>query len=117
MTEHLVAAAYTLTGGRLTATAAALVSMGSLVLGGLALARPGRSRRPVSALVAGAAGLLTGAFVLAVADGGPGSGSGVVGAYAAVAFGLIGAGLGGLALSRSRRANPTHAGTKPRAPR
>ena len=55
------------------------------------------------ALVAGVAGVLVGALVVATADGGPGTGNGIVGGYAALALGLIAALLGGLAFARSRR--------------
>jgi uncharacterized protein DUF6223 len=41
---------------------------------------------------------------LAVATGGPGSGNGVIGGAAAFVLGLAGIVLGGLTLSRSRRA-------------
>jgi hypothetical protein len=51
---------------------------------------------------AGVAGTLVGILVLAIADGGPGTGNGVVGGYAGVLFGLIAVLLGGLALLRSR---------------
>lgn len=99
--------ASTMTGDRIVATAAALVALAGAVTGALVLARAARrggNRRPLFALAAGAVGVLTGALVLATADGGPGTGNGVVGGYAAVAFGLIAALLGGLAIARSRRA-------------
>ncbi|WP_250029375.1 DUF6223 family protein [Paractinoplanes maris] len=99
----LLAASYALTGGRLLATTAALLAVAGVALGASALARPGGRRRAAAALTAGTIGALAGAVVIAVADGGPGSGSGVVGGWAALAFGLIAAGLGGLALARLRR--------------
>ncbi|MFF8999765.1 DUF6223 family protein [Streptomyces achromogenes] len=40
---------------------------------------------------------------LAVADGGPGTGSGVTGGAMALVLGLTGTALGGLALTRARR--------------
>ncbi|WP_449341999.1 DUF6223 family protein [Streptomyces aurantiogriseus] len=40
---------------------------------------------------------------LAVADGGPGTGNGVIAGAMALALGLIGTALGGLALTRARR--------------
>ena len=47
--------------------------------------------------------VVNGGLVLAVANGGPGAGNGVVGGAAALVLGLIGMVLGGLALARSRR--------------
>jgi hypothetical protein len=41
------------------------------------------------ALAAGVVGAVVGMLVLATADGGPGTGNGVVGGYAGVMFGLI----------------------------
>ncbi len=48
--------------------------------------------------------MVVGGLVVATADGGPGTGNGIVGGFAALAIGLIAAILGGLALARSRRA-------------
>jgi hypothetical protein len=98
--------AYAVTGGRLVASVAALVALAGAVVGGLALARSaGRAARTraIVAVVAGSIGVFGGGVVVAVADGGPGSGSGVVGGFAALLFGLIATGLGGLVLARSRR--------------
>ncbi|MEP6986391.1 MAG: DUF6223 family protein [Chloroflexota bacterium] len=55
------------------------------------------------ALVAGLIALVNGWLVLAVANGGPGTGHGVVGGAAATVLGLIDVVIGGLALARSRR--------------
>jgi hypothetical protein len=96
----------TLTLDRAVATVAALVALAGAIVGGITLARStgsGVTRRPFVALAAGVAGTLVGILVLATADGGPGTGNGVVGGYAAVMFGLIAVLLGGLALRRSRR--------------
>src|SRR5689334_4848724 len=98
MTDHEIAAAYTFTTGRTLATTAALIALAGVVLGCRALARPGR--RHTAALTTSLVGLLAGILVVALADGGPGSGSGVVGGYVALALGLVGTGLGGLALVR-----------------
>jgi hypothetical protein len=102
--------AYTLTADRVVATAAAVVALAAAIIGGLALLRPiGRSRKRTSivALVTGMAGIVVGGLVVATADGGPGTGNGIVGGYAALAFGLIGVVLGGLALTRTRAAART----------
>ncbi|MEU4622049.1 DUF6223 family protein [Actinoplanes sp. NPDC023801] len=96
--------ASTMTSDRAVATASAIVALAGAVLGGLALLRPtgGNPRRAVAALGAGLLGAVAGVWVLATADGGPGTGNGVVGGYAGVAFGLIAVLLAGLALTRSR---------------
>jgi len=105
MTVHLLSAAY-LTPGRLWSLIAALVGVIGVVAGGLALARSrsGDTRRgAVVALAAGLLGMAGGAFVVAAAKGGPGTGYGIVGGFLALVVGLVAAALGGLALSRSRR--------------
>lgn len=101
--------AYTLTAARLWATSAALLGLVGAVIGGLALARSvrrigngGRKGANV-ALVSGLVAMVGGALNLAVADGGPGTGNGVVGGALALVVGLIAMVLGGLALARSRR--------------
>jgi hypothetical protein len=101
--------AYTLTAARLWATAAALVGLVGAIIGGLALARSvrrignGGRKRAVVALVAGLIAMVGGAVNLAVADGGPGTGNGVVGGALALVLGLLGLVLGGLVVARSRR--------------
>jgi uncharacterized protein DUF6223 len=54
-------------------------------------------------LVTGLLAVVNGGLLLAIANGGPGTGNGVVGAAGAVVLGLIAMVLGGLALARSRR--------------
>jgi len=54
-------------------------------------------------LVAGLIAVANGGLVLALANGGPGSGNGVVGGAGALVLGMIALALGGLALTRSRR--------------
>ncbi|GAB2932796.1 DUF6223 family protein [Streptomyces mayteni] len=99
----------TLTAARLWATAAALLALVGVVAGALALARAvrrignGGTRGAVTALVAGLVAAVGGALNLAVADGGPGTGNGVVGGAAALVSGLVAAVLGWLALARSHR--------------
>ncbi|MGV9770588.1 DUF6223 family protein [Streptosporangium sp. NPDC003464] len=93
---------------RIWASVAALVALGGVVIGWLALRsvrRIGDSGRKgaIAALVTGLTGGLNGAVKLAVADGGLGTGNGVFGAALALVLGLVGAVLGGLALARSRR--------------
>ncbi|GIE77329.1 hypothetical protein Aph02nite_32790 [Actinoplanes philippinensis] len=94
----------TLTVDRAVATLAAVVALAGVVTGWRAHSRAaaGRSRNSLIALAAGAAGLIAGVWVLATADGGPGTGNGVVGGYAGVLFGLVAVALGGTARARSR---------------
>ena len=100
---------YGLTPRRLWATTAAVLALGSVVIGGLALQRSvdiSTGKRRMAAVVALAAGgiaAVNGGLNLATAKSGPGSGNGVVGAAAALVLGLIAMVLGGLALTRSRR--------------
>ncbi|MGW4833537.1 DUF6223 family protein [Amycolatopsis japonica] len=106
MTVHLLSAAY-LTPGRVWSLIAALVGVIGVVAGGLAVARSrsGDTRRgAVVALAAGLLGMAGGVYVVAAAKGGPGTGYGIVGGFLALVVGLIAAALGGVALSRSRRA-------------
>ncbi|RSN55208.1 hypothetical protein DMH01_33340 [Amycolatopsis sp. WAC 04182] len=100
-----IAAAY-LTSGRLWSLVAALVGVIGVVVGGLALARirSGNTRRGAFvALTAGLLGMAGGGYVVAAAEGGPGTGYGIVGGFVALVIGLLAAILGGLALSRARR--------------
>ncbi|WP_433461965.1 DUF6223 family protein [Spirillospora sp. CA-128828] len=101
--------AYSLTAARLWATSAALLGLVGAAIGGLALARSVRSignggRKGANlALVSGLITVVAGALNLAVADGGPGTGNGVVGGALALLLGLTAMILGGLVLARSRR--------------
>jgi hypothetical protein len=101
--------AYTLTAGRLWATLAALLGLVGAVIGGLAMARAARrignrgKQGATAALATGLIALVGGSVNLAVADGGPGTGNGVVGGAIAVLLGSIAMVLGGLVFARSRR--------------
>jgi hypothetical protein len=102
--------AYALTTGRLLSAVGALVALGGMAVGGLALARSaGRigsgngKKGAIVALVAGVIGIVLGGYVVAAAEGGAGTGYGIVGGFASLVFGLIATALGGLALARSRR--------------
>lgn len=95
---------------RLWATAAVLLALAGVVIGGLSLARAANRigtvssrRRAIAALAAGAIASINGGVNLAVANGGPGSGNGVIGGAAALVLGLVATTLGGLALTRSGR--------------
>ncbi|GAA2211460.1 hypothetical protein GCM10009850_069200 [Nonomuraea monospora] len=103
---HAPAGAYDLTSGRLWSLVAALVGVAGVVAGALALVRA--SRRPwrtgaVAALVAGLAGAVGGGLVVVAAEGGPGTGYGIVGGYIALVVGVAAMALGWLALARLRR--------------
>lgn len=104
-----VAAQTGMTSGRLGPTLVALVSLIAMAIGGAALARPtGRfgngGRGALVALGLGLISVVVGGVLAATADGGPGTGNGIVASFAAVVFGLVSIVLGGLALSRARRA-------------
>ena len=102
------AAVSAMSAGRLGSAVATLVGLIGVVVGGLALARSRRigtgneGRGAILALVAGLAGAAIGGLVVAAAEGGPGTGYGIVGGFVALAVGLIAMILGGLALARSR---------------
>lgn len=95
--------------GRLVPTVAAVVGLISVVVGGLALARSGRSgtgngrARAITALVAGLISVVVGGLHMAYSAGGLGTGNGLAGAVVALVAGLIGMVVSGLALARSRR--------------
>lgn len=101
-----------LTTRRLWATTSGLLALISVVIGGLALAFSTNHFGTVGrlgvivALAAGLVAVINGALVLAVANGGLGSGNGVVGGAAALVLGVIGIVTGGLALRGSRRRAP-----------
>jgi hypothetical protein len=92
----------TLTPGRLWASAAALLGLAGAVVGGRALARTGKGGA-VTALAAGVVSVVVGGLVVAAAEGGPGTGYGIVGGYAALVVGTVAVALGGLVLTRLRR--------------
>ena len=91
-----------LTAGRAWSVVGIAYGLAAVVIGGRALARFTR-RTAVVALVTGVAGASVGALVVAAAEGGPGTGYGIVGGYVALVVGVAGLLLGGLALSRARR--------------
>lgn len=103
MSGHgLVAAGYELGVGRTVPSLAAVVGLVSVVLAVAALLRRRRAAA-VAALVLGPVSALVGAVHGANAAGGLGTGNGLAGAVIAVLVGLIGTGLGGLAVVRARR--------------
>jgi len=106
---HLLAADAMST-GRLGASIACLIGLTGVIVGGVVLARPGRTSRAVVALAAGLIGLALGALVVATSDGGIGTGNGRGGAHVALMLGLIATVLGGLGLARARRKGGTATG-------
>ncbi len=109
VSEPAAATVYGLTPRRLWATTVAALGLVGAVIGGMALYRGARRignhgrNGAVAALVAGLIAAVSGGLNLAVANGGPGTGNGVVGGAAALVLGLIALTLGGLALVRYRR--------------
>lgn len=92
---------------RLWATGAAAAGLASAIAAGLACFRPagryGRTKLRFGAVSVGAVAAINGVLVLVFAEGGPGSGNGVVGGAAALVLGSAAVALSGLALARSRR--------------
>jgi len=90
--------------GRTIPSVAALLGLIGVVIAGLAFIRPGFRRMGVPlGIVLALVSLLVGGLHAAYAAGGVGTGNGLAGAFVAVALGLIGVILGGLALVRSRQ--------------
>jgi len=119
VSEPAATTVYGLTLRRLWASTAVGLALVGVVIGGLTLARrmnrfgittgttsaKAMAVRPLGAIVALAAGVIAavnGGLNLAVANGGPGTGNGVVGGAAALVLGLIAVAIGGVALARSR---------------
>lgn len=89
---------YGMTAGRAWSLVGAALGLTGVVLGVLAL--PGRRRLATVAVALGVGGALVGAVVVAAADGGPGTGYGIVGGYVSLVVGLVAAALAGLAMRR-----------------
>jgi hypothetical protein len=105
---YVYAAGYEIGSGRLVPSAAAVVGLVSVVIGGLAVARSGRTgngpaRAGALATVLGLIGASVGGLHAANSAGGLGTGNGLAGAVVAVVLGLIGMAVGGWVLARSRR--------------
>jgi FtsH-binding integral membrane protein len=92
---------YGVTYQRVWASIAAGVALASCVTGGVTLTRRA-PRLAIAAMIAGLIGAINGGLVLAVANGGPGSGNGVIGGAAAFVLGIAAVALGGFAVSRAR---------------
>jgi hypothetical protein len=96
---YVHAAGYEIGTGRLVPSAAAVLGLMSVVIGGLRRTRKGGAL----ALALGFAAASVGGLHAANAAGGLGTGNGLAGAVVAVVLGLIGMVAGGLALARTRR--------------
>jgi hypothetical protein len=109
VSEPATTTVYGLTPRRLWATTVAAMGLAGVVIGSLSLVRPaGRldtsgRRGAIIAVVAGLIAVVNGGLNLALANGGPGTGNGVIGGAAALVLGIIAVALGGLALTRRRR--------------
>lgn len=112
--------ASTLTMGRLWAAVAALLGLAGVVLGALAAARSRRGGagkgKTVVALAAGLVSAVVGTLVVAAAEGGPGTGYGIVGGYLAIGLGVVSVAFGGLVLVRARRTGSNRAPARDESP-
>jgi len=112
LTAAAAQATYGMTSGRVGPSVVAVLALVGAVAGVLAVRRgterPAR-RAGLLALVLGIVGSVAGAVFAVTADGGPGTGNGLVGAVVAVVLGLVGVVLGAKALARDRRAAPSQA--------
>jgi hypothetical protein len=110
VSEPAATTVYGLTPRRLWATAVDVLALVGVLIGGLALTgRVNRfgiassGRGAILAVVAGLIAAVNGGLNVAIANGGPGTGNGVVGGAAAFVLGLIAAIIGGIAVARGRR--------------
>jgi hypothetical protein len=91
-------------GGRIGPTIAALVGLAAVGIGWRTFRRHDRfSSSPTTVVGIGVATVVAGGVFLVLADGGPGTGNGVVGSSAAVTLGLVAVLLGVLARTRRGR--------------
>ena len=103
----MVIAAWELSAGRAWSLVGAALGIVGVVFGVSALAR---LRGALVAVALGTAGVVIGAVVVLMAEGGPGTGYGIVGGYVSAVVGLAGVVLGVLArrkgaLAAGRRAS------------
>lgn len=109
VSEPAATTVHGLTLRRLWATSVVTLAVVGVVIGGMAIYSRSRSignhgrRGAIVALLAGLVAAVNGGLNLVVANGGPGTGNGVVGGAAAFVLGLIAVGLGGMTVVRSRR--------------
>ncbi|XVV07394.1 DUF6223 family protein [Actinosynnema sp. CA-248983] len=96
---------YAFTAGRTWSLVGAGLGLVGVVIGALALVR--RGRWASIAVGAGVVGVGIGTWVVSAAEGGPGTGYGIVGGYIALVIGVVAIALGGLAVARSGRVATT----------
>ncbi|MFI6223392.1 DUF6223 family protein [Nocardia salmonicida] len=89
-----------MTTDRLVATSAAFLGLAAVILGGWAMAHTGNPARSFVAIGAGAVAAMVGVIGFVTADGGPGTGNGIVGAAIAIVLGLSAIALGTRARTR-----------------
>ena len=95
-------------GGRVGPTIAALVGLAAVVIGWRTFRHHDRfTSRPATVVGIGLATVVAGVAFLVLADGGPGTGNGVVGSSAAITLGLVAILLGALARTRREPAAST----------
>ncbi|NUT31980.1 MAG: hypothetical protein HOV79_02790 [Hamadaea sp.] len=106
----MAADVYTMSAGRVGAMVGGLTGLAGVIVGSLALARPGSrfgtatgSLGAIVALAAGIIALAVASVVVATSDAGIGTGNGRGGAYVGLVVGAISVVLGGVALVRFRR--------------
>lgn len=93
---------------RLWATAAMIFALAGVAMGGLSLRRSlgntdkARQRNSIIALILGVSAIMSGGLNLAMANGGPGSGNGVVGGAIAIVLGMLAIAMGGILQIRIR---------------
>jgi hypothetical protein len=97
----LLSAAYEMTAGRTWSLIGAGAGVFGVVMGVLALRR---ARSGLVATIAGGVAVLLGLVVVLMAEGGPGTGYGIVGGYVSLVVGVAAAVLGVLASRRAARA-------------
>jgi len=93
---------------RVWATAAMILALAGVTMGGLSLRRSlsntdkVKQRNSIIALILGVSAIMSGGLNLAMANGGPGSGNGVVGGAIAIVLGILAIALGGILQIRIR---------------
>lgn len=87
-----------LTAGRFWSLVGVVVALVGVVVGARALLRRTGGRSAVAALAAGMTGLVLGGLVVLTAEGGPGTGYGIVGGFLASGIGLVATVIGAFAL-------------------
>jgi hypothetical protein len=92
-----------LTAGRFWSLVGVAVGLVGVVTGVRVLIHHTGRRAAITALATGVTGMAIGGLVVAAAEGGPGTGYGIVGGFLALAVGLVAAALGAVALTRKAK--------------